>query len=62
MYVCICRAVREQEVREAIARGADDLGALARELNLATGCGRCAESAQRILSQARSRPAAAIAG
>lgn len=62
MYVCICRAIREEQVREAAARGACDLGDLARELELGTGCGRCAESAERILAQARSRPGLVAAG
>jgi len=54
MYVCICNAVTEREIREAAGSGADDLWALQRELGVASGCGSCKEVASAILSEIRS--------
>lgn len=41
MYVCVCQAVREAEVRQAVAAGARDVEALAEALGVCTGCGSC---------------------
>ena len=53
MYVCICNAVTESEIREAATAGADDLWALQSELGVASGCGSCKEVASAILSEIR---------
>ena len=41
MYVCVCQAVREAEVRQAVAAGARDVETLAEALGVCTGCGTC---------------------
>jgi bacterioferritin-associated ferredoxin len=56
MYVCICRAVTDGQIREAAEDGARHLRDLRKQLGVATGCGRCARQAREIL--ARSQPAA----
>ena len=49
MYVCICKAVTDKEIRKAAARGADNLYELREQLGVASGCGGCAEHAQEVL-------------
>ena len=52
MYVCICKAVTDKQIRKAAARGADNLYELREALGVASGCGSCADHAQQILDQA----------
>ena len=71
MYVCICNAITDKQIRKAAEAGATDLWALQAELGVASGCGSCMETAAEILSEVRSQrrvvtptiytPAAAIA-
>ena len=51
MYVCICNAVTESEIREAADSGADDLWTLQQELGVASGCGSCMDAASEILDE-----------
>ena len=53
MYVCICNAITDSQIREAAEAGADDLWALQNELGVASGCGTCSENASEILSEVR---------
>ncbi|WP_394261668.1 bacterioferritin-associated ferredoxin [Moraxella boevrei] len=41
MFVCICNAVKEAQIKQAIADGHDTLEALQKELDVATCCGGC---------------------
>ncbi|HEX7386852.1 MAG TPA: (2Fe-2S)-binding protein [Castellaniella sp.] len=50
MYICICNAVNEQQVQEAIAHGARNLHDLRAELGVGNCCGRCARSARDYLA------------
>ncbi len=52
MYVCICNAVSDQEIKDAIDRGVDDLQAIKAHLGVATGCGTCAEYTQKVIDEA----------
>ena len=52
MYVCICNAITDKEIRRAAARGADNLYELQQSLGVATNCGSCATHAQEILDKA----------
>lgn len=51
MYVCICRAVTEHEIRDAIELGAHGMPALRRQLGVSTECGKCAAEVRRILKE-----------
>ncbi len=57
MYVCICNAVTDKQIRKAAESGVQDLWGLQRELGVATACGACKQMASEILSE--SRPARA---
>ena len=51
MYVCICNAITDKEIRRAAKSGVRDLWSLQRELGVATGCGSCKETAADILRE-----------
>ncbi|MBK5915351.1 (2Fe-2S)-binding protein [Rhodocyclus purpureus] len=53
MYVCVCKAVTERNIREAALAGARRLKDLRRELGVTSDCGLCAASAQACLREAR---------
>ena len=56
MYVCLCRAVKEVEVRQAVAAGVDDVDQLADALGVGTGCGCCREFAQSLIEECAEEP------
>lgn len=49
MYVCLCQAVKEADVRQAVASGVDDVEQLAERLGVGTGCGSCRDYAQTLI-------------
>jgi len=64
MYICICNAITEREVRGAVTLGCNSLGDLKRDLGVATCCGKCEPEARRLLRDCRagSCPGMACAG
>ena len=52
MYVCICKAISDQDIREAVANGADNLASIQAHLGAATNCGTCIEHAQEVIDEA----------
>ncbi len=59
MYVCICNAITDKQIRKAAESGVQDLWGLQRELGVAVGCGSCKEMASEILRESREAPAPA---
>ena len=53
MYVCVCRAVTERQVREAVQSGVESMRGLREQLGVASECGRCAHG---ILEECRRCP------
>lgn len=51
MYVCVCNAITEREIRECAELGACSLADLRECLGVASCCGRCADSAVEVLSE-----------
>lgn len=51
MYVCICHAITDGEIRGAVERGAGSLYEVQCELPVASCCGRCAEMASTIVEE-----------
>jgi len=49
MYVCVCNAVTESEIRQAMELGAQSLQDLKHSLGVAANCGKCASSARCML-------------
>lgn len=58
MYVCICHAVTDRQIRAAADNGARSLKDLRRELGVTRDCGRCASCAHDCLKAAQARPSA----
>lgn len=58
MYVCVCRAVTDRHIREAVKRGVDTLDGVREELGVAAQCGKCEEQARCILNAAKAERAA----
>lgn len=60
MYVCICKAVTDRQIRQAVELGATSLADLKESLGVATGCGKCAAFARAILRE-ELQPASGLA-
>ncbi len=52
MYVCICNAVTEREIRECACKGATSVEDLTLQLGVGAGCGRCKQCATQLLEEA----------
>lgn len=64
MYVCICNAITDRDIRDAARSGVDSMEALGARLKVATCCGNCRDCAREVLHQALSdrAPVAAAFG
>ena len=52
MYICLCKAVTDSQIREAVANGATAFGQVRKELGLASQCGKCGILTREILREA----------
>ena len=55
MYVCICNAITDTMIHQAAADGVENLAELTRYTGCASTCGSCADLAEQVLEEARSR-------
>lgn len=53
MFICICSAITERQVIQAVADGAQSLADLQVDLGVAMCCGRCADTASEYLPGGR---------
>jgi len=53
MYVCICKAITDADIREAAETGAADIERLTETLGIGGGCGTCLEMAEAIIDSCR---------
>jgi bacterioferritin-associated ferredoxin len=53
MYICICNAVTEREIRQCAQLGACSVGELRESLGVASNCGKCKQAAKQILREER---------
>lgn len=51
MYVCLCSAVTERQIHEAVFAGAQTLEDLRENLGVAAACGRCTSCAKQCLRE-----------
>jgi bacterioferritin-associated ferredoxin len=58
MYVCICHAVTDSDIRQAGAEGASSFRELSFRTGCGTQCGSCADLAREVMEETRSRPGA----
>jgi bacterioferritin-associated ferredoxin len=50
MYVCLCRAVTDSQIKDAIDQGVNSYTALRNKLGVAQQCGKCACEVKEILA------------
>jgi bacterioferritin-associated ferredoxin len=55
MYVCICKAVSDLDIRRAVAHGACSFEALQAGTGCSTCCGGCEHEARELLADALER-------
>jgi bacterioferritin-associated ferredoxin len=51
MYICICNAITDREIRAAVADGATTLSDVSMRLGVGSGCGCCRETAQQLIHE-----------
>ncbi len=51
MYVCLCQAVTDTEIKDAVMSGATDLDDVQSVLGVSTGCGTCQEAALDLINE-----------
>ena len=54
MYVCVCQAVTDRQIHQAVLNRARTLKDLRRDLGVTLDCGRCASCAHDCLKEAQS--------
>ena len=62
MYICVCNAISDRQIREAVDRGAGSLCEVQLHLPVASCCGRCEDSAREVIEshiESANRPVAA---
>ena len=63
MYVCVCHAVTDRDIREELERGASSLFDVQCRLPVGSCCGRCEDTAQQVIDEHRqARPPASLRG
>lgn len=55
MYVCLCKAVTDTQIREAVENGATSFGQVRRDLSLAAQCGKCGILAREVFNESIDR-------
>ncbi len=55
MYVCVCKGITENAIREAVHQGADRMRDLKTNLGVSEQCGICACHAKQVLDQTLSQ-------
>ncbi len=53
MYVCICKAITDADIREAAEAGVTDIERLTETLGVGDGCGTCLEMAEAVIDACR---------
>jgi bacterioferritin-associated ferredoxin len=59
MYLCICKAVTDQHVRQAFAQGVRTMGDLSARFGVGIECGKCIDPIREVLDACLAAPPAA---
>lgn len=51
MYVCLCHAITDTQIRTAVAEGVTSMRELRQRLGVCSSCGKCGPCAQRMLRE-----------
>lgn len=60
MYVCLCRGITDQDIKDAMQNGAQSYREVREMLDLGTCCGKCAPEAKALISDELAQIAARI--
>jgi len=52
VYICICNAITDRQIRAAVAAGAASLSDVSMQLGVGSGCGCCRDAAQQVIRDA----------
>ena len=55
MYVCLCKAVTDNQIHEAVQNGATHFVQVRKELGLASQCGKCGILAREVFNESMQR-------
>lgn len=55
MYICLCNAITDRQIRKCAQEGACSLEDLACALGIGSACGRCKDSAAEVLRETQTR-------
>ncbi len=55
MYICVCAAVTDRQIRAKVAEGADSLDDLRIDLGVAMNCGSCSAAAENVICETRAK-------
>lgn len=55
MYVCLCKAITDSDILDAVNGGVRTMRQLARQTGCSSNCGRCAVTAAEILGSATAK-------
>lgn len=53
MYVCICNAVTDRDIKKAVTQGHDTYEKICCQLKVGTCCGRCEPMARQVIEEAK---------
>ncbi len=53
MYVCICQAITDRQIKSAVEGGIDSVEELKETLGVAVCCGSCEQDAEKIVAEHR---------
>lgn len=51
MYVCLCHAITDTQIKEAVSQGDMSLADVKKRLGVAAQCGKCAKMATQIIQK-----------
>ncbi len=51
MYVCLCHAVTDTQIKEAVSRGDISLADVKKRLGVGSQCGKCTKMASQIIQR-----------
>jgi bacterioferritin-associated ferredoxin len=55
MYICLCKGITDNQIREAVEKGATRFRQVRQELGLASQCGKCGILAREVFDQSMER-------
>jgi bacterioferritin-associated ferredoxin len=61
MFVCVCHAISDRQIREAVDRGAGSLSEVQAYLPVASCCGCCTETAKDLIESCKGSSTRAVA-